>query len=136
MSNALTLSDMSPALRKVVGRESPRATSAEEPDAGNPLVRIWRGAGMGNRPAYSTKHFCAASSGACPLLPPSQPSPARGEGAQCPAAATEEPVWVKVSPLGEGVSGEGEAWRIFSLAVLTPLAHTRPPQFLPTWQDQ
>ena len=54
MSNALTLSDMSPALRKVVGRESPRATSAEEPDAGNPLVRIWRGAGMGNLPAYST----------------------------------------------------------------------------------
>ena len=57
MSNALTWSDMSPALRKVVGRESPRATSAEEPDAGNPLVRIWRGAGMGNRPAYSTSTF-------------------------------------------------------------------------------
>ena len=55
MFNALTLSDMSPALRKVVGRESPRVTSAEEPDAGNPLVRIWRGAGMGNLPAYSTR---------------------------------------------------------------------------------
>ena len=40
MSNALTLHDMSPGLRKVVGRESPRATLAEEPDAGNPLVRI------------------------------------------------------------------------------------------------
>ena len=34
MSNALTLHDMSPGLRKVVGRESPRATLAEEPDAG------------------------------------------------------------------------------------------------------
>src|SRR5215813_3430895 len=30
---------------------------AEEPDAGNPLVRIWRGAGMGNRSAYSTTVF-------------------------------------------------------------------------------
>ena len=57
MSNALTLHDMSPGLRKVVGRESPRATSAEEPDAGNPLVRIWRGAELGNRSAYSTTAF-------------------------------------------------------------------------------
>src|SRR5712692_6489021 len=57
MPNALTLADMSPGLRKVVGRESPRATSAEEPDAGNPLVRIWRGAGTGNLPAYSTTTF-------------------------------------------------------------------------------
>jgi translation initiation factor IF-2 len=39
------------------GDGEPRATSAEEPDAGNPLVRIWRGAGMGNRPAYSTRPF-------------------------------------------------------------------------------
>jgi|GEM_PF-5120347 len=57
MSNAWTLHDMSPGLRKVVGRESPRATLAEEPDAGNPLVRIWRGAELGNRSAYSTSHF-------------------------------------------------------------------------------
>ena len=57
MSNALTLHDMSPGLRKVVGRESPRATLAEEPDAGNPLVRIWRGAELGNRSAYSTTVF-------------------------------------------------------------------------------
>jgi hypothetical protein len=57
MSNALTLHDMSPGLRKVVGRESPRATLAEEPDAGNPLVRIWRGAELGNRSAYSTAAF-------------------------------------------------------------------------------
>ena len=63
MSNALTLHDMSPGLRKVVGRESPRATLAEEPDAGNPLVRIWRGAELGNRSAYSTKPFCAADAG-------------------------------------------------------------------------
>ena len=33
---------------------SPRATSTEEPDGGNLLVRIWRGAGVGNLPAYST----------------------------------------------------------------------------------
>ena len=59
MSNALTLHDMSPGLRKVVGRESPRATLAEEPDAGNPLVRIWRGAELGNRSAYSTTAFSA-----------------------------------------------------------------------------
>jgi hypothetical protein len=57
MSNALTLHDMSPGLRKVVGRESPRAPVAEEPDAGNPLVRIWRGAELGNRSAYSTTVF-------------------------------------------------------------------------------
>jgi hypothetical protein len=57
MSNALTWHAMSPGLRKVVGRESPRATLAEEPDAGNPLVRIWRGAELGNRSAYSTSHF-------------------------------------------------------------------------------
>src|SRR5207237_8362963 len=61
MPNALTLADMSPGLRKVVGRESPRATSAEEPDAGNPLVRIWRGAGTGNLPAYSTSTFGRSS---------------------------------------------------------------------------
>jgi hypothetical protein len=34
-----------------------RVTSTEEPDAGNPLVRIWRGAGVGNLPAYSTTTF-------------------------------------------------------------------------------
>jgi hypothetical protein len=57
MSNALTWHDRSSGLRKVVGRESPRAPLAEEPDAGNPLVRIWRGAELGNRSAYSTSHF-------------------------------------------------------------------------------
>jgi hypothetical protein len=67
MPNALTLDDMSPGLRKVVGRESPRATSAEEPDAGNPLVRIWRGAGTGNLPAYSTTLFGRAAFGSSPL---------------------------------------------------------------------
>jgi hypothetical protein len=36
---------------------SPRATPTEEPDGGNLLVRIWRGAGVGNLPAYSTKSF-------------------------------------------------------------------------------
>ena len=36
---------------------SPRVTSTEEPDGGNLLVRIWRGAGVGNLPAYSTTVF-------------------------------------------------------------------------------
>ena len=83
MSNALTLSDMSPALRKVVGRESPRATSAEEPDAGNPLVRIWRGAGMGNRPAYSTTAFFAPLPRERAPWPPAPPGgSALGQGAE------------------------------------------------------
>ena len=34
-----------------------QVTSAEEPDGGNLLVRIWRGAGVGNLPAYSTTVF-------------------------------------------------------------------------------
>ena len=68
MSNALTLHDMSPGLRKVVGRESPRATLAEEPDAGNPLVRIWRGAELGNRSAYSTTAFSTARCSRRPRL--------------------------------------------------------------------
>jgi len=74
MSNALTLHDMSPGLRKVVGRESPRATLAEEPDAGNPLVRIWRGAELGNRSAYSTPAFSTAR---VPLPPCRSPARAR-----------------------------------------------------------
>jgi hypothetical protein len=57
MPHALTLDDMSPRLRKGVGRASPRVTSTEEPDGGNLLVRIWRGAGVGNLPAYSTTAF-------------------------------------------------------------------------------
>jgi hypothetical protein len=48
---------------------SPRVTSTEEPDGGNLLVRIWRGAGVGNLPAYSTTAFCTV-----PPLPPWQPS--------------------------------------------------------------
>src|SRR5262244_3475069 len=74
MPNALTLDDMSPRLRKVVGRESPRVTSTEEPDGGNLLVRIWRGAGMGNLPAYSTTVFL---SGVCGSAPPELPPPGR-----------------------------------------------------------
>jgi hypothetical protein len=54
---ALTWDARSPRLRKVVGRESPRVTATEEPDGGNLLVRIWRGAGVGNLPAYSTTVF-------------------------------------------------------------------------------
>src|SRR4029453_18234835 len=36
------------------GVGNPRVTPTEEPDGGNLLVRIWRGAGAGNLPAYST----------------------------------------------------------------------------------
>src|SRR5215467_2402 len=69
MPNALTLDDMSPGLRKVVGRESPRVTSTEEPDGGNLLVRIWRGAGVGNLPAYSTTAFLPDVCGSAPPEP-------------------------------------------------------------------
>jgi hypothetical protein len=55
---------------------SPRATSTEEPDGGNLLVRIWRGAGVGNLPAYSTTRigksngiFTSVSTGAHPRSP-------------------------------------------------------------------
>jgi hypothetical protein len=44
---------------------SPRATSTQEPDGGNLLVRIWRGAGMGNLPAYSTTVFLPRCLRAC-----------------------------------------------------------------------
>src|SRR5207249_261919 len=56
----------------------PQVTSAEEPDGGNLLVRIWRGAGVGNLPAYSTTVFCYrcradnAAHTACFLLLPNQ----------------------------------------------------------------
>src|SRR6266852_1860300 len=78
MPNALTLDDMSPRLRKVVGRESPRVTSTEEPDGGNLLVRIWRGVGVGNLPAYSTTAFWRRPAGRAPPppRPPQQPPPA------------------------------------------------------------
>jgi hypothetical protein len=68
MPHALTLDDMSPRLRKVVGRASPRVTSTEEPDGGTLLVRIWRGAGVGNLPAYSTTAFSTARCSRRPRL--------------------------------------------------------------------
>jgi hypothetical protein len=86
MPQALTLDDMSPRLRKVVGRESPRVTSTEEPDGGNLLVRIWRGAGVGNLPAYSTTAFstdCVRPPPAT-LLPPCPLLPAPGVGPHAP----------------------------------------------------
>src|SRR6266853_2837549 len=77
MPHALTLGDMSPRLRKVVGRESPRVTSTEEPDGGNLLVRIWRGAGVGNLPAYSTTAFWRY-----PAAPPQRAAATRRSGPQ------------------------------------------------------
>src|SRR5215470_8178500 len=76
MPNALTLDDMSPGLRKVVGRESPLVTSTEEPDGGNLLVRIWRGAGVGNLPAYSTTAFIRWRLGSTPSGAPQRHPPA------------------------------------------------------------
>src|SRR5262245_32715034 len=46
-----------PRIRVRIWGVSPRVTLTEEPDGGNLLVRIWRGAGVGNRPAYSTTAF-------------------------------------------------------------------------------
>jgi hypothetical protein len=38
----------------------PPDTSAEEPDGGNLLVRIWRGPGLGDRPRLlNSTHWCA-----------------------------------------------------------------------------
>ena len=56
---------------------SPRATPTEEPDGGNLLVRIWRGAGVGNLPAYSTMPFGAPAGCVRPYLPrrPRRPRP-------------------------------------------------------------
>src|SRR5438105_1518453 len=101
MPNALTLADMSPGHRKVVGRESPRATSAEEPDAGNPLVRIWRGAGTGNLPAYSTTAFW--------------PRCLRERPAGAPTAWTLQRLCVpRPVPAGQhaGCGGQHEPWRM------------------------
>jgi hypothetical protein len=103
----LTLHDMSPGLRKVVGRESPRATLAEEPDAGNPLVRIWRGAELGNRSAYSTTAFLALPR---PHLPSAPRPPA---GAAYTKAARDGPrlglVLARQCRMGEG-SAAGVPW--------------------------
>src|SRR4029453_14281692 len=58
----------------------------EEPDGGKLLVRIWRGAGVGNLPAYSTTAFstdCVRPPHA-PLLPPCPLMPAPGVGPHAP----------------------------------------------------
>src|SRR5262245_63255634 len=95
MPNALTLDDMSPGLRKVVGRESPRVTSTEEPDGGNLLVRIWRGAGVGNLPAYSTTAF--STDGARRSL-----SPAQLAAQSCSSAGCEPLGLSKAKEEGQG----------------------------------
>jgi hypothetical protein len=100
MSNALTLHDMSPGLRKVVGRESPRATWAEEPDARNPLVRIWRGAELGNRSAYSTSHFSRRPTRPRPPTP-CHPAPAGAHAWGRPTRPTL-PAWRRPCQGGHG----------------------------------
>jgi hypothetical protein len=76
------------------GEVEPRATSAEEPEAGNPRVRIWRGAGMGNRPAYSTTAF--ATDGAPTQLPPTTPP----DAFSTPRRAADAPHWAEARRLG------------------------------------
>jgi hypothetical protein len=53
----------------------PRVTATAEPDGGNLLVRLWRGAGTGNLPAYSTSHFSHRPPCARPPTP-CHPAPA------------------------------------------------------------
>jgi hypothetical protein len=49
--------------------------ATEAPDGGNLLVRLWRGAGTGNLPAYSTTPFFAPTLGECaPWHSPAAPS--------------------------------------------------------------
>ena len=55
-----------------------RVTATEEPDGGNRLGRLWRGAGVGNLPAYSTTGFCHSPVGNAPpglRRPPASPQP-------------------------------------------------------------
>src|SRR5262249_28993426 len=109
MPNALTLDDMSPRLRKVVGRESPRVTATEEPDGGNLLVRIWRGAGVGNLPAYSTTAF-STDHRAHPVL-----GSARTPQAPPPAAPAADQHWMqqasrRLAPLGREPEDGEAAW--------------------------
>jgi hypothetical protein len=95
---------------------SPRATSAEEPDGGNLLVRIWRGAELGNRSAYSTKPFSPRPPG---CTPPSAATLARGacrapSAPRQPAGAVRSKVERGAAQLGRGLGrrrrlGEGRA---------------------------
>ena len=73
---------------------SPRATPTEEPDGGNLLVRIWRGAGVGNLPAYSTTAF--ATDGAPTPLPPTTPL----DASSTPRRAGDAPHWAEARRLG------------------------------------
>src|SRR5215831_17181437 len=109
MPNALTLDDRSPRLRKVVGRESPRVTSTEEPDGGNLLVRIWRGAGVGNLPAYSTTVFLPRCRRECPPGAPAAWTPQR-LGVPLPAPARRL----------AGCGGQPAPWRMRRLALGLP----------------
>src|SRR2546425_9709669 len=70
----------------ILGPE-PRVTSTEEPDGGNLLVRIWRGAGVGNLPAYSTTAFWRRPAG----VPPQHP---RWRLAAPPACRGSPPEWL------------------------------------------
>src|SRR5262249_12423103 len=80
------------------GDVSPRATSAEEPEAGNPLVRIWRGAGTGNRSAYSTTAFSRCLAGrALPSAPAGGPA---AHGACGAPSAPRQPHWRGPQPGG------------------------------------
>src|SRR6266581_4217701 len=58
------------------------------------LVRIWRGAGMGNRPAYSTTLFCHSPVGNAPpglRRPPASPQPVLRPASGWPALPAAGP---------------------------------------------
>jgi RNA-directed DNA polymerase len=69
---------------------SPQVTSAEEPDGGHLLVRIWRGAGMGNLPAYSTTAFSTSRVRPPRAVPPCRP-PAGARAGVCLPATPAHP---------------------------------------------
>jgi hypothetical protein len=92
---------------RIVGRIwgiEPRATSTEEPDGGNLLVRIWRGAGTGNRPAYSTTAFEERNQLGGNALPTALAAPParRGRAARQHSVARRDFGWGETCVSGTG----------------------------------
>jgi hypothetical protein len=138
MPHALTLEDMSPGLVKVVERaqheperrfhsrahridvpalqQASCRQHAAEPDGGNLLVRSWRGAGLGNRLAYSTSPFCVA-------LHHARRSPARCDvDRQGRRGGLGETHWSRRWPAGDRSCGtqmrpRRECWQRLAVAV-------------------
>src|SRR3989441_9802198 len=89
----------------ILGPE-PRVTSTEEPDGGNLLVRIWRGAGVGNLPAYSTTAFWRRPRGSAPEHGGERPRAAwRGSAGWGEGRASGAPWGAGLGPGGGGRLG-------------------------------